>query len=316
MVSDDRGQLILVGAVAIALVLLGLVLVVNTAVFTQVVGSEGTVETTRSGGVAAGELADALATTVAEENRQAGPSDNGGSVDNEIEDEIDGTESALGAALRDRSLESRGSFVSLEYDGNEDVGTRIAQEDVGSFADASGDPRWSPVALENRSDIGAFAMVIDTDESDFTSPFDVEVTGASGGSTELTLDEAASGDIELDVTGSTTASCSIEPTNDTVRIDVAAGRVYEDSSCQFDAFRDVEPGYVVEFRGGDAVQGTYELTISDDVSPLFNTVDPRFSTASDDPTLTTAVWSFAYRYEYDTDDATVESDRRVVNVYD
>src|SRR6056297_1851309 len=103
MVGTDRGQLILVGAVAIALVLLGLVLVVNTALFTQVVGSEGTVETATDAGVSGHELGESIAAIARSENRHNTSVDD---INSAIDGEVTGH---LQPLVQRRSVESSGA---------------------------------------------------------------------------------------------------------------------------------------------------------------------------------------------------------------
>lgn len=310
MVRRDRGQLILVGAIAIALVLLGLVLIVNTALFTQVVGSEGTVGTAKSGGVTGQEVGDGLASVVADENSQVVP----GTPYSTIDGEVTAESADLESALANRSVEAGGAFVSLEYLDHSVQGSSISQDAVGTFEAANGNSNWFVISDTNRTEVGGFSMVIHTDQSSLSSNFEMQIEGSGGDSSRLTVAPNGSG-VDVLIDGPPDVSCfDVRPTNGTIHIDVSSSRVYEDGQCQFDAFASLEPGYSIEFLNADQVNGTYELATPS--TSLLGNADPRFSSDADDPTQTPAVWAFKYSYVYDTPAATFNSTSREVEVYD
>lgn len=308
MVSDERGQLILVGAVAIALVLLGLVLVVNTALFTQVVGSEGTVETTREGSLAAGQIGRAVAAAVAEENRDGGGIS---SIESDVDDRVDND---LDPQLRTRSVESGSAFTSVEFEGETVTGSRIHQEDYGTLTDASGSSTWHPLPSSDPGDVGRFVLTINVTTSAGGDTFTVFAEGDSVSPLNRSLDiDVDTSSDEVDLATPETTCSNIEATQGTVRVDITNGRVLEDSSCQFDLFGPPEPPYALTFSQGDEVTGTYELTTDQESGIVGLAI---FDSADDQPTRDDAIWAFEYSYEYDTGDATVESDSHEVEVYD
>lgn len=288
MVSRDRGQLILVGAIAIALILLGLVLIVNTALFTQVVGSEGTVESAKEGGVSGQETGDALAAVVAEANRE-----NTGSVPSISDTDVE-------RRLVEQSVEGSGAYVSVSYLSDGKPGTIIRQDSPGAMTNQSGDTGWNAVT---GGDVGEFVITIDT-------------AGSSGGSFDVTASDATDARIlnisvnsagtEVDLSGAGQSGCTdVRATDGTVRIDVQHGTVYEDGRCSFDLFDSLEGPYDVRFDGGSGIQATYWLV-----------TDRNLPTSFGSPGYHAAIWSFTYEFTYDTPDATVRSDPREVDVYD
>lgn len=287
MVNRDRGQLILVGAIAIALILLGLVLIVNTALFTQVVGSEGTVESAKEGSVSGQEIGDSIGALVAEENRN-GPT----SVTPPVDD--------LEDALARRSLESSGSFVSLDSVSERESGRFFAQMSDGPLTDTAGNDNWSPVT---GGDVGEFLVTLDTSDS-ASETFDI--TANSSDATPRTLSVTVVGPDEIALSGADASGCSaVRVTDDSVTIDVRHGVVYGDNSCQFELFTGTNPPYEVTFDNGDNMDATYSIATS--------------QTSSFDPSQPTGheiVWSFEYGFTYESTDATVESDSRVIDVYD
>lgn len=289
MVRSERGQLILVGAIAIALILLGLVLIVNTALFTQVVGSEGTVESAKEGGVSGQEIGNSIAAIVADENRE---DRNYGDFEPVVQSNVSND---LEPAFAKRTVETSGSFVSLEYLDSEKEGRIIEQDSPAAIEN------WDPVIQD--SDVGEFLLVVNTGAS---SDGEVEIDVTPDGEPTKTLGVGVNGPgTEVDLTGS--ASCSdIQATDGTVRIDLRHGSVYEDGRCQFDLFTNGSENYHVSFRNvGDDITGTYVIATDD-------------TTISGDPgtvDVTDAVWRFSYEFTYESTDATVRSQRRVIDVY-
>lgn len=283
MVSDERGQLILVGAIAIALVVLGLVLIVNTALFTQIVGSEGTVESAKEGGVSGQEIGDAIGAVVAEENR------NGGGVSTINSSTADIVEDRLQPALAERSIEGSGAFVSLEYTGSAEDGVLVKQDDNSGLDDGQ---------LVSDGDIGEFVLTIDTAASAIGEEFYITIDDGTSPK-NLTVNVDSSNEISL--SGADEENCSaIEPTDGTVRIDIDHGLVFEDSDCEFDLYGDTQPSYDVSLTGGGDVNANYVL-VTNGTSPVSSS---------------SVIWSFEYAFKYDSNDATVRSDRREVDVYD
>lgn len=290
MVRSERGQLILVGAIAIALILLGLVLIVNTALFTQVVGSEGTVESAKEGGVSGQEIGDSIGAVVAEENVEE---DFVSTIDTDVEGAV---ENDLESAYAKRTVETSGSFVSMEYIDSEEPGSIIEQDSPAAI------DSWDPVIQD--SDVGEFLLVVNTGPS---SNGEVEIDVTPDGESMKTLEVEVNGPgTEVDLTGA--ASCSdIRATDGTVRIDLRHGSVYEDRRCQFDLFTNGSENYDVSFRNvGDDVTGTYVIA----------TDDTGISSEPPSVDVTEAVWRFSYEFTYESKDATVTSDRRVIDVYD
>lgn len=288
MVSDERGQLILVGAIAIALVLLGMVLIVNTALFTQIVGSEGTVESAKEGGVSGQEIGHAIGVVIAEENR------NGGGIGppSDLDD--------LERALVKRSLESSGSFVSLDYVSDRENGTYIEQSSDGPLTDTDGDDDWSPVS---DGDVGEFLLTLDTDDS-LSDTF--YITADPSNSSSRTLSVRVVGSDEIEISDAGASGCSTVGVSDnSVTIDVRHGVVYGNTSCQFELFEGAQEPYEVAFDGGENMDATYSIA-----------TNQTSSFGSDHPGGDQIIWSFEYEFTYDSTDATVESESRVIDVYD
>jgi|GEM_PF-3041877 len=288
MVSDDRGQLILVGAVTIALIILGLVLVINTALFTQVVGSEGTTENVKEGGLSVGQIGDGIGTVVAEENRVGYPTRS--AIETEVQNEID---AAVEGALRNRTVEGSGAFIEIRSFSRDEPGTRVYQSSSGPFE--SGGP-WTMFSTSPPvfHDIGGLFVTVDEPAG---GTLDLELSNATT-SESLTI-STGGGTVDLSRGG---PGCQgIPATDGTVRIDVSNGRAYENSTCTFSLFEEIDGPYNLEFSG--SAEGTYTVATDAPSVAVASSTDP-------------IIWSFEYEYLYDGPEVTVESDGHEVDVYD
>jgi len=110
----DRGQLLLAGAVAIALALLGLTAIINVVVFTETAGGQGSHETVLNSEQTVTELERAAATAVAAADRE-------GAGDSTIDDTLD-------QQFRQRGAERTGAYVRVEDINEVASGYRVNEE--------------------------------------------------------------------------------------------------------------------------------------------------------------------------------------------
>lgn len=289
--TDDRGQLILIGAIAIALIIVGVVLVVNTALFTEVVGSEGTVETAKESGVAAEELSGSVSALVHQENVEPG-TDAPDTVDTDVDTDLE-------PRLVNSSLDSRGAFVSVDFTGVNESGTHVYQDTTDPIDDGAGGDVVIPDTGD--TDVGYLRMVIDTGAAN--GQMDVVVNGTSSNE-ELHIDASASDRVTFDSTAEP-GDCTVEATDGNVSVDVRSGVTYGEE-CHFELFDAVDGPYRIEFQGGDDVHGQYYVVVRESTT----TVLPCIVSDCD-----TAVWSYDLQYSYDTGDVRSEGEREVA-VYD
>ncbi len=114
MIDDDRGQLLLAGAVAIALALLGLTAIINVVVFTETAGGQGSHEAVLDSERTITELERAAATAVAAAEREG--------VDYSTVDD------ALDQQVRQRTAERTGAYVRVESINEGMSGYRVNEE--------------------------------------------------------------------------------------------------------------------------------------------------------------------------------------------
>lgn len=302
--SDDRGQLLVVGAFAIALLIVALAVVLNAAAYTETLSTDG------DGGVAQDairferDVNRSVAGTMYTVNRQNG----------------DATEADLSDALAEWEKRvnddgaTRGVVTNVEVvSGSATFGSRIAQENESrGFTDANGTANWTVV--NETDEVAQFRLTLNrttlTNESD-PDPFTVSATNGTANWSATFVDNGTA--INATVVGpSETATCSL-PTSFTVGnvtgngtvenvtynttvVNVAAGTL-GNQSCPQLAFTEILGGpYAIGFENAENTTGTFELVVDKQVAEF--PTDGRFGT--DGPTLTDALWSAEMRVSYDS----------------
>ncbi|WP_416839345.1 hypothetical protein [Haloferax sp. DFSO52] len=259
LTSDDRGQLFLVTALAIAVMLVSLALILNTAIYTENIATRTTdtqLDDALSGQRA---LVEASGQILDAENRND---------DNESATEI---ESEFNSSLTNWSttagtLESANGFtVHVSYTETSTTGVRVHQDDPArNFTDASGATNWDLANNEevrairlnvsqsslNSTRSDAFRLVIDGDD-------DVTVFVHANDSNVVVTVEDDSGDV--------VGSCEVEPTRgDSLVVDVGGRTVGTRYCAPLETVHNAVDGEAdVRFENGDEAEGTYELYMTD-----------------------------------------------------
>ncbi len=295
MTRHDRGQLILVGAVLIAFVVLGLAVAIDTAVFTQTTGTQGTSAAITDGAATVDHFVAAIGTTIQGVNEA------------ERHDTI--TESDLAPAVETTADQAR--YTVAERAGATLVmtdmtiathGARVSQTTASELTDSDGTASWSPIdgtaaGPDTINAIGATRLTLTDGE--------LRVTVANETASQeiiITTDSIQRPD------GST---CSVTST-DRVLVDLAAGTV-SPGDCRFAPFAGVTDPTQLTFvadDGATTARGTYEIAVNGTVSD-----DSRFTDSPEDPSLSAAVWAITVSYQYTVEEVTYNATAREVPVY-
>lgn len=260
--GDDRGQLMLVGSLALAVVFVSFAFLLNTAIYTETIASRGTgVEADNVVGyrTAAGDAA-------------------GGTVDR-----LSVGRNATYASLHDNLTAAVGAWdagTARHYAKEGDVpsatltsvtdGTRIVQNGSRNFTDATTATDWtlaSDVLARN------FTMTVEGDELVTSDESDVEA-GNADGAFNVTFRNAtdtyavhvyeSSDDVTFRTVGpggTTVGSCT-RPSGP-VEVDFSEGTVNGTACAALDFYRTFEGEYDVRYANADEVSGTYSLTVDD-----------------------------------------------------
>ncbi|WP_411968326.1 hypothetical protein [Haloferax sp. YSSS75] len=309
--EENRGQLFLVTALAVAVMLVSLALVLNTAIYTENIATRTTdtqldeaASSQRAAVTATGTILDA-------ENRDGGGTD-------EIDSRFD---SAVGNWSSTAStLEAANGFsVDVSYDGTNTSGLRIHQDDPSrNFTDNTPSSDWQVVNDGrvrgvwfnlSRADLAttesdAFEVRIKDESSDD----DVEVKMYTDG-TNVTV--TVRNDTGL------VGTCDVEPpTGDSLVVDVGNKVVGNQYCAPLEVAHDELDGDVdVHFDNPENATGTYELyaTDDDDLDDLDDLLDGGdfASPGSGWPVRQDAIYDANVTFVFHASGTTVEKEIRI-----
>ena len=174
--NADRGQLILVTGFAIAVVLLALVLLLNTAIYTENIATRSTTDDTREAVEIHATVESSIGSYIDRKN-EAIANDSSSHSLTDVESEV----AAVSAPHEERSLR-HGQILSIEYGGQTD-GTKIASVDEGNITSTA-----DPVEfLTNATNTRAFEVTL-TSLPEENNKTQILITDAETGSiTEIDL---------------------------------------------------------------------------------------------------------------------------------
>jgi hypothetical protein len=299
----DRGQLLLIAGLSLAIVLVALALILNSAIYTQNLATRGGDLTDQSDVTGVRESVErGLRESVQQANRNYGSY---GTQEGAVQSDV----VALSDAMRAYAAED-GRIVDVTYVDKTD-GKRISQSSDAEFEDASDGDDWDVAtdvggAGTDGEGVRSFRMSVvrnqlvdtplalapfriafdrnDDDDADDTGEWSVEIYD-DGGTT--VVDVYRQGSLYgycHDATGSRT---SIDLTNATVG----------GSHCEpLDLFVFLDGPYDIRYQNGDNVEGSYEMTVGEPASPGAAPVSP-------EDVLYSATVSVSYRtpdIEYET----------------
>lgn len=299
--SRERAQLMLVGAVTIAVLLVGLVIVFNSALFTETVDQESAVQTGDDAVVFMSQTERDLRSLALRVNHGRQYPDDA-AVNSSMEENVTRFDRILSESYAGASA----TYVNLTYRPEDSVnGRRLVQEDDGDFT-RPGAPvaTWSPVVAP-RTDVGWLLLNLNTSELSVTENFTVRLENDTGEFYEATLTRNDTGYVEVMVNVSanhaTNETIRCRPAQGRLLVDVMYGEVHPNgcvpatSGGQFngtDAYLD--PPYRVTFEDGDRAAGRYEIVVREETSANAN-----FDSCPDtDACESAAVWALNASMEF------------------
>ncbi len=293
--SDDRGQLLLVGALALAVVFVALALLLNTAIYTGNLA-------TRDAGVEA-----APAIEYASESRHAG-TDAIASVNRRNNTSATDLNRAFNATMgRWDDLASyhravAGDAADVDVAGTTN-GTRIQQDDASrNFTNESSAADWTVVSGVS----GVRSMQFTVERSTLTDDptdlladdvFYVTVTSGAGTRSVFVYDTPSGPEIEVD-DGGTTTTCAVGSVTDgTFVIDVPNESVGGASCPALGAVDDTSGSTSIEYDDGGAASGTYTMVVDEPPSALSLS---GLNAGSGSPYWTYAIYNATFNVTYRT----------------
>lgn len=285
---EDRAQLFLIGAIALALTFVGITLLLNSAIFSDNIAS-------RNPDTSNTEIQDLNATTADFLAAQAFET-------NRVKPE----DTAMGAEYNDAAriwevateeqYQQRGAVVTIEHSIT-DTGTRLGRDTAGTFTpNGTSEDNWLPI--RDTAQDYELELYINELSSDFTVK-----SGQRSPGTNVLATTAA--EVEIEDTGSTITvessegECEVETPNGkpntTVVVDVTDGKINGQDCNALDNldWSDDDGGdtRTLRFEDGTDVEGTWSLTTR---AAITSPTDSRITS----PPLTTPALSPSARTQY------------------
>jgi hypothetical protein len=287
--GEDRAQLMLIGAVALAFVILGFVTVYNTYLLDGPgsepdLGIEDAAEYDRSVRHELRELTVRMNSDRAYASRSA------------LDGAMERTTGNYSRLLAESYAAGGPVSAGLRYNGADAYGVRTVQNRSGPLVD-------DPVPAPNASTVGWFVLQLNTSELERSPAFEVRVDNGSAALTyAFSANRSSSGSMDVRVSGHRTASATCSPVGDQSLLDLVGGSSYT-GSCALPGLRSLDGPLTVRFRNGGDVEGEYEIVTDDGTSAARapNGSLPDCGPAATDGACTApAVWTANVTTSYDS----------------
>lgn len=262
MVRRDRAQLILVGALIVALLIMGITVIINTVLYVENTPTdEGSVVVDEASTVSA-EVGEAVHKSAYRINHQTR-----NHSWQALQNRVAGNLTRLEASMNRQYLEGRSLSVNISL-ANQSEGTRVVQAADANFTDPSTDDAdWDPVANDSHR-IGWFTMNLDG-TAQREGRLHVNVTNGAE-SVNYTIEQTNSSSFVIKSSASTSGStidvCSTRERR--LVLDFYAGESPSDRSCEFDGITAIDKPAGVSFEGGKNATGKYGIVIGAPVTGL------------------------------------------------
>lgn len=279
--ARDRGQILVVGAFAIALLIVALAVVLNSAAFTENLATDG------DGGAAQDALRFERDANASVAGMMVAVNREGNATKADLDAAVEEWE-----ALANAEASTRGTVVAVNVTSVDEFGSRIAQANESrTFTDANETANWT--AVNGTDKIASFEMTLNrstlANETD-ADKFTVTATNGTADWNATFVDNGTA--IVATVDGpSGTETCTVA-TNGTV-VDFVDGRIGNQTCPALSITGQLDGPYTIAFEDATRATGTFELVVDKVISP-----DARFS--ADGPTLTDAIWKVSVRISYDS----------------
>lgn len=280
--TDDRGQLIIVAAIGLAVTLVALALILNSAIYTQNVASRNLDSGAEDAVTVRSDVSDGLGGVMNGVNRQ--PPRDYATLDSEFKSAAEtwSHDAASHGALRGQSVRVTGTTT---YDG-----VRVVDDDSTStfqpFGSSATDWVVAPDVRARAFTITAHGFASTDSQSTVESTLDgsdnndyfyVDVDGGQwqmavyddGGTTKVTVYD-----------GSPATTCSADA-GTPVTVDIGAGTVNGMPCPAMSSISDQKDPYTIEYENGDEITGTYELTVDRVIDSDLSTEAGPFTDAVD-----------------------------------
>jgi len=284
MVSDDRGQLLLIGAVVLAIAVVGLVVVLNTVLYTQNVTNREALDATVDAAAIEDTVVAEIPSLVGRANRNATYASAGA-----VRAATNETVARYGALIGTSVTNRQPASVRTRVAERESVGVVVGHDDADRpFTDRDGDAEWT---VADPATVRRYRMSVDAGSLASSDGDAFRVRLASGGDEWTMRIHADGSEVALDriAPDGSVATCTVSPGGGTVDIDFVNGTAGE--SCAFEFGEGVSGPYELGYANATNATGRYRLVL-DGTDASLGAVD------------TSAPWESPYR-SYAVDAVTV-----------
>lgn len=289
--TSQRGQLILIGALTVALLVVGVTITINTVLFVEnTATAEGAVVVNQAAEVTS-ELRDAVQSTTLQVNHQSRDHSY-----TQLENYLESNVSKLESVMSQQYLQSRSLSVNVSIEETTE-GTRVVQTADSDFTEnpiSSGSPR-----------IGWFVMNLNATE-DTGGSFDAVVSNGSEDVTlRITRENASAYEVESTVSSGGTTTTTCRTRGNRLVLDVHRGASPTDLACRFNGTGEIQNASTVEFTDGDNAFGKYGIVTAD------SSVSSVSACPSSGPCHTPAIWSVKFETTVSGSEFVLSSDHNV-----
>lgn len=302
----DRGQLFLIGALSLAVLLITVALLLNTAIYTENIATRGggtdSAEVIGFQNAAQAQSVDAFEHVNCEHNASYGDLRGNYTASMNVWEDT---------AARHRAAEGHVGEVTVN---DTTEGTRIVQDDDRNFTDANGNASWELVADANARNYTITAQpssLITSDTGNLTSDpvFRVAFEASNGDVWSIYIYDGTVGDITVAVV-EPDGTIDSRGADSPARLDITNATLDGDSWDALRFFDDLGEGYDVSYEYGDATTGTYSLAVDRNVSAV-DGAQYHDDSSGDSPYVTPALYDAEIDIVYQTQMAYYEAKYRV-----
>jgi hypothetical protein len=298
-VSDgDRGQLILVTGLAVAVVLVSLVLLLNTVVYTENLATRGADVGGRDAVGFRNDAASGAARVVVAENA------------NDYETAANASENVTAGIRRyARLLESgyleRGTLAAVSNVSTTN-GTRLVHGNTSrTFVNASGERNWTLATGVGERELRRFRIAVERDGLAPPSGGFRVVADDGDDTWRASVYRDDDDDVVVDASSGT---CSVDAANATV--DLTAGTL-GGRTCGFAFAEGLDDEYAVRYVRGDLANGTYSLVVNTSGGATVAASSFADPSTGRSPYSARVVYSAAFDVRYETPRLTYSTEVRV-----
>lgn len=258
MVSE-RAQLILVGSITIALLVIGIALVVNTVLFTENLQTDTTAITLDESSAIDAEVQEGVRSTTLRVNHRVR-----NQTQSEIHTWVEENVTRFGALMSEAQVDANRLTVTVSYDRSaSETGFRVVQSENGSYESTSGATDWDPVPAGDHR-VGWFVVNVNA-TSTGESAFFANASNPSGETLNVSVNKTD--DTTFNVTTTTSLGSATTVNCDTqggrLLLNLHTGRSFTDDDCTFTGTRRVGNVSRIHFENGDGIAGEYAVVVND-----------------------------------------------------